>query len=209
MLLIAQTMKFMKSTRYANSIVPPALLIPPPFFFLKLALVIWKNVIFETVKERLTKGIIELATKDRDEVQINQQMVYGLVISFGTLSRFLISLHSYTNNTDVEVKLGAIKPNKALDIYKTEFEPHYLKAIAEYYARESSQYIADNGIPAYMVKVETRIQEEEARAKRWLDASSFDKVKKECDDVLIVKHQPLLQVECETMLKANNIDGSS
>lgn len=37
-------------------------------------------------------------------------------------------------------------------IYQREFEIYYLKATTDYYAIESSNYIADYGVPMYLKK---------------------------------------------------------
>jgi len=52
-----------------------------------------------------------------------------------------------------------------------------------------------------MKKAENRIEEEQIRGKKTLDTSSYDKLKKECDSVLIEKHKEILQTECENYLR--------
>ncbi len=57
------------------------------------------------------------------------------------------------------VKLGQINKTKPLDIYKEDLEAPFLLYTREYYARESSSFIAANGIATYMKKVpQTRIR---------------------------------------------------
>jgi len=73
--------------------------------------------------------------------------------------------------------------------------------------RESDQYIVDHGVPAYLIQAETRIAEEEARAKKYLDTCSFEKVKTECNSALIVRHKQSIQSYCEEFLRANRISG--
>jgi hypothetical protein len=51
------------------------------------------------------------------------------------------------------VKLGMISKMKPLELYKEEFENPFLQCTREYYARESTAYIAANGVSAYMKKV--------------------------------------------------------
>jgi len=122
-----------------------------------LALIIWKERVFDEVKDRLTKKILELVKKERDGELIDQTQVTGVIQSY--------------------VKLGIIKTNKPLDIYKEDLECHFLKDTQEYYARESTSFISLNGVSLYMTKAEVRIQEEERRGKRYLDNSSFEKLK--------------------------------
>ena len=54
------------------------------------------------------------------------------------------------------MKLGIVNKNKPLEIYKEDFEAPFLAATRDYYARESSAFIAANGVAAYMKKVRAR-----------------------------------------------------
>ncbi len=85
-----------------------------------------------------------------------------------------------TQVTDVTfydaVKLGIINKNKPLEIYKDDFEAPFLEDTRDYYARESGAFIGTNGVSSYMKKAKERLEEEAARAKKYLDSSSFDKV---------------------------------
>lgn len=105
------------------------------------------------------------------------------------------------------VKLGIVNKNKPLEIYKEDFEAPFLAATREYYARESASFIAANGVASYMKKAEARIEEEAVRGKRYLDSSSYDKLRKEVDQVLIERHKDALQAECEAMLKDEKQQG--
>ena len=54
------------------------------------------------------------------------------------------------------MKLGIVNKNKPLEIYKEDFEGPFLAATRDYYARESSSFIAANGVASYMKKVGLR-----------------------------------------------------
>jgi hypothetical protein len=151
-----------------------------------LCLVIWKVHMFDAIKDKLVAGVLQLLEKERDGEIINPSTIANIVQSF--------------------VKIGQIKPNKTLEIYRMDFEPGYCKGVAQYYARESALFISDHGIAEYMKRAEIRIEEEEARAKKYLDSSSFDKVKAEIDNALVASHKALMQIECEGMLKSERID---
>jgi hypothetical protein len=154
-----------------------------------LSLVIWKDHVFVKVQDRLLRSLLELITKERDGELINSTVVAGVIQSF--------------------VKLGSINKNKPLEIYKDDFESPFLESTKEYYARESAAYIASNGVSSYMKKAKERLEEEANRAKKYLDPSSFDKLKRECDTVLIEKHKEVMQVECENYLKDDKRDDLS
>ncbi len=56
----------------------------------KLALVIWKDHVFEKVKDRLVRLLLELITKERDGEMINNTVVAGVIQSFGNSLFFLL-----------------------------------------------------------------------------------------------------------------------
>lgn len=151
-----------------------------------LCLVIWKVHMFDAIKDKLVAGVLNLLEQERDGEIITPSTITNIVQSF--------------------VKIGQIKPNKTLEIYRTDFEPGYCRGVQQYYARESALFIADHGIAEYMKRAEKRIDEEEMRAKKYLDSSSFDKVKVEIDNALVASHKALMQVECEGMLKSERIE---
>jgi cullin 1 len=47
-------------------------------------LVIWRDELFQKVKDRVLRAVIELITKDRDGEQVNHTEITGVVQSFGT-----------------------------------------------------------------------------------------------------------------------------
>lgn len=59
------------------------------------------------------------------------------------------------------------------------------------------------------IQAENRIQEEEKRSKKYLDSSSYDRVRREIDMVLIDKHKDMLQNECEAMFRDDKRDDLS
>jgi len=157
-----------------------------------LMLITWKDRLFEQVKGTLTNGIIGLLTEERDNLQVQKEhksLVTGLVQSY--------------------VQLGATNPNNRLEIYDQDFFTPFVADSRAYYSRESAAYIAQNGISAYMKRAEERIEEEEMRAKSYLDASSYDKHKTAIDEVLLESHKKRLQLECEPMLREERWDDLS
>lgn len=58
----------------------------------------------------------------------------------------------------------------------SDFEEPYLAALKDYYQRESTNFIAQNGVSLYMRKAEKRIEEEDFRARKYLHEESIEKV---------------------------------
>jgi hypothetical protein len=186
-----------------------------------LALVTWKTRIFDVLKVKLIRVIQDLLTKERDGEQSHSATVAGVILSFGshffTLFVILSASQRTHNHNNVEltyfkqiktVQLGMIKPNKALEIYLQELEPQYIKHLSDYYARESSAYISENGVSMYMKKAEQRLDEEEVRAKKYMDTASLERIRTATDTVLVDRHKAALYAECETMMRNNKYEGS-
>lgn len=103
------------------------------------------------MKDRVIRAVLELITRDRDGDQVSHTEISGVIQSYGnSILLLLVVLFSYFIFT---VKLGTVNKNKPLEIYKEDFETPFLNSTREYYARESSVYIAANGVSAYMKKV--------------------------------------------------------
>lgn len=127
------------------------------------------------------RAVLELITKDRDgEGDHNRALINGVVQSYGNNSKKKkkkiqnnIKLYLFFYN---KVKLGIINKSKPLAIYEQDFETPFLAHTRQYYARESTAFIALNGVSATMKKIEIRLEEEQIRAKSFLDSSSYEKV---------------------------------
>ncbi len=105
------------------------------------------------------------------------------------------------------MQIGVVNKTKPLELYKEHFENAYIAETKAYYLIESQAFIDANGVSAYMKKAEVRIDEEEQRARRYLDKSSLDRARKEVDSVLIDSKRELLQIECHEYLERSTAQG--
>jgi len=154
-----------------------------------LAMVIWRDHLFLKLSERILRSVLAFIEQDRNGEQVNHAVISGIISSY--------------------VKLGSINKKQPFEIYREHFESHFLSTTRNYYAMESSAFIATNGISSFMKKAEERLEEEKLRTKRFLDNSSFDKVKRECEFVLIDKHKEAILAECGHYLKDNKLEDLS
>jgi hypothetical protein len=98
------------------------------------------------------------------------------------------------------LKLGdALAPGQKLKTYEEAFEKHYLLRLNEYFERESSAYIASNGITSFISKAVLRLNQEELRSSRFLHPTSKAKVTAALQQVLILNHKDAMMSECEQM----------
>jgi len=150
----------------------------------KLALVMWNEHVFAHLQPRLLSNLLQVITSERNDECTTEVNVASLVNSY--------------------VELGRFHDSKPLELYVTFFEEPYLKALFEYYARESTAFIASNGVVPYLGKALNRLEEEEMRAKQYLIRSSHDRVTQTCADALVAHHRERLQAECPILLEQYN-----
>lgn len=156
-----------------------------------LALVQWKKHLFEHVKakQKLVNALLKLIEKQRNNEVIEISLVKKVVDS-------LVSLG--LDETD------ATRLN--LDVYKEEFEKHYITATEIYYKAESDAYVASTSVVDYMRKAERRLKEEEERVELFLHPSTRNKLIAACENVLIRGHSQLLWDEFQPLLDAQKSD---
>lgn len=75
-----------------------------------------------------------------------------------------------------------------LDIYQREFETDLLAQTRLFYAKESQLFISENSVPDYLIKIESRLLEEEARADKYFDKSTKPKLRAILQEELLVKY---------------------
>ena len=81
-------------------------------------------------------------------------------------------------------------------IYEQEFESVLIQQTKDYYRNESNQSIIQNSCNAYLLKANSRYQEEQDRVNSYLHPSSMDKIINEFLREYIENHaQTLLNME--------------
>lgn len=81
-------------------------------------------------------------------------------------------------------------------VYYEDFEEPFLAQSAEFYRRESQNFLAENSASVYVRKCDERICEESERAQHYLDKSTEPRVVKVLEDELISAHMKAI-VEME------------
>lgn len=59
-----------------------------------------------------------------------------------------------------------------MQIYRDNFEAAYIRSTERFYCLKAPEHLAVNGVQAYMRYADNKLREEEARAKRYLEAGS-------------------------------------
>jgi cullin 1 len=143
----------------------------------------WRRVLFEPLSTKVMQAVLKLVEKQRMGETIEHNQIKQVVDSF------------------VSLGLDEADPQRTtLEVYRFYFEKPFLKATREFYTNESKQFVAENSVVEYMKKAETRLLEEENRVSMYLHPDIAVPLKKECNQVLIADHAPLLKEEFQTLL---------
>ncbi|XP_030369907.1 cullin-5 [Scaptodrosophila lebanonensis] len=146
----------------------------------KLMLDSWNKHIFHDIKNRLQESAMKIVHAERNGDAYDAQLVVGVRESYVNLS---------SNAQD------------KLEIYREHFELAYLKATAEFYRLKSAEQQQENGVLAYMKYADAKLHEEEVRAKRYLEPSSFSVLTYTLVKVLIVDHLNSILAECPDLIR--------
>lgn len=151
----------------------------------KLMLDSWNQSIFMDIKDRLQDSAMKLVHAERNGDAFDSQLVSGVRESY-------VNLCSSTEDK--------------LKIYRENFEKAYLEATTEFYRLKASEQLQSNGVQIFMRYADTKLREEEARAERYLELSSFNALAKCCVSVLIEDHLSTLLGECPALINAGETD---
>ncbi|XP_064535881.1 cullin-5 [Drosophila montana] len=151
----------------------------------KLMLDSWNKHIFHDIKDRLQESAMKIVHAERNGDAYDAQLVVGVRESYVNLS------------SNAEDKL---------EIYREYFEKAYLKATADFYRLKSAEQQQENGVLAYMKYADAKLREEEVRAKRYLEPSSFNILTCRLVKVLIVDHLNSIIAECPALIRDYETD---
>ncbi|XP_055375208.1 cullin-5 [Condylostylus longicornis] len=151
----------------------------------KLMLDSWNENIFRDIKDRLQDSAMKMVHAERNGDSFDSQLVIGV-------------RESYVNLCS--------NPEDKLEIYRENFEAAYLTATAEFYRLKANEQQQLNGVQIFMRYADMKLREEEARAKRYLEPSSFPPLAQCCVNVLIGDHLNTLLAECAPLIKSGETE---
>jgi cullin 1 len=145
------------------------------------ALQLWHSVVFVPHEAMLLAESAVFVKQMRDGALVGASASDALL----RLSAFVASLTA----------LGAALVDSApRSLYTRAFEDAYVRETAAYYARESVEYLGDNGVVAYMLRAKQRLDEEAARARTVLDPRSIDRAIAVLDTALVTAHAGVIGI---------------
>mmetsp|Transcript_9410 Transcript_9410/g.13919 ORF Transcript_9410/g.13919 Transcript_9410/m.13919 type:complete len:757 (+) Transcript_9410:92-2362(+) len=124
--------------------------------------------VYEAIKKNLCEALLEKIEAERNNELIERSQMKDGVELFR------------------EMGLGT------LNAYKRDFEKPMLEKTELYYRKEAVQWINSDSAPTYLLKAETRLKQEEDRAKSYLDSSTISPLIKEVQKQLISQYIDVL-----------------
>ncbi|UMM22593.1 hypothetical protein L5515_003730 [Caenorhabditis briggsae] len=153
------------------------------FMVYTLALVVWKRNLFNELRDKVIDAMLELIRAERTGSTITSRYISGVV-------ECLVELG--IDDTEGENKKNA--EAKKLMVYKECFEARFLEATREFYAQEAANFLGNEGtVTDYMIKVETRLQQEDDRCALYLNSSTKQTLAGCVESVLIANQLEFFQ----------------
>ncbi|KXS12601.1 Cullin-domain-containing protein [Gonapodya prolifera JEL478] len=154
-----------------------------------LCLVSWRDHMFAQLQSSVMAAVIKLTERQRNGETIESGLIKSVVDSF-------VALGLDENDSK----------KSTLDVYKVYFEKPFIDATDAYYSAESEKFLAENSVPDYMKKVETRLYEEESRILTHLHNTTTRPLSRACEDVLIKRKLPIIVEEFQNLLDQDKTD---
>lgn len=154
-----------------------------------LALLQWRLHMFNEHMDQIKTEVYELIERQR-----NNEIVDTNVISVAVKSMVYLGI----DVNDLK------KPNMV--VYASCFENFFIEKTAEYYRKESENFLSQHSVVDYMIKCENRLAEEIARSNNYLEERSKKYLLTTMHNVLIKDHAQEMYDQFLKLLEQNEIE---
>lgn len=151
----------------------------------ELALEVWKTGMIEPLSGRLVKLLLAAIDEDR-----RQSGTGGSTVNVEAVRGTIWSL----------VEVQAYKKKGQLTLYQELFEQPFLDTSGLHFTRDAAKLLQERNVSMYMACVIAKIDEELARARKYLHGSSLAKVTARCQQHMVAEHLSFLYSECKEMV---------
>eukprot|EP00168_Porphyra_purpurea_P000641 TRINITY_DN1073_c0_g1_i5.p1 TRINITY_DN1073_c0_g1~~TRINITY_DN1073_c0_g1_i5.p1 ORF type:complete len:555 (-),score=223.49 TRINITY_DN1073_c0_g1_i5:1146-2810(-) len=129
---------------------------------------VFLNRVFGTVKNDVRSAVLDIVKRERNGDVVDQSLVKKVV--------------------DLFVEMGLSNT----EVYSDELERPLLEATAEFYQRQSAQWVEDDSFPAFMLKAEACLAAEQARAAAYLVPRTKERLLRTVEHEVLVVHQQVM-----------------
>ncbi|CAN0307610.1 unnamed protein product [Ascophyllum nodosum] len=155
------------------------------YFVEEMSLIVWKERVFDALKERLRHNAIEVidAARDKDLANLDDNdAVKSLLQTYEAL--------------------GFEKRDRS-QLFQTEMEDFLVESTGEYYSRRGGDLLQRLTVPRYLEEVETFLQKEHGRCISYVGIYSARRILVAAQKALIKAHSTRLVEEAAAMLSAS------
>lgn len=152
----------------------------------ELGLDIWRQLMIENLGDILVKQILYGIERDRNSNSLASrdiETIHGVIHSFVTVQD--------------------TRKRGVTNLYENLFECKLLEASGVYFMTQASKLLQNSSVSQYMKEVIRILEEENIRAHKFIHVSSVQKLKKECEDRMILDHKAFLYSECKEMVSTD------
>jgi cullin 2 len=151
-----------------------------------LGLDIWRQLMIENLGGILVEQILHGIECDRSTNSLaprDIETIHGVIHSFVTVQ----------DNRKRGIS----------NLYENLFEAKMLEASGTYFMTQAAKLLQSCSVSQYMKEVIRILEEEKVRAHKFIHNDSFKKLKKECEDRMILDHKNFLYSECKEMVSTD------
>jgi len=165
------------------------------------ALRAFQEVVYDKVKERCIKAMIDVINRERDGREIDQDVLRALVEMLCTVGDPDPKILKQAATKDSAQGERLWWQFSAKSFYKNDFESQLLSTTSEYYRAKVTGLLAECSCPQFLEEVNRRLEDEERRLIQYLDRSSEQELRRVTQSELILNTAKRL-VEMESGCQA-------
>lgn len=149
-----------------------------------LLLVSWRENFLGTLLLSVRSAVLKLVENERNGKTIESKYVQCIVKSY----------------VDLGIENSMSSRGRILTYYKSEFEKYLLEETKSYYQMESSKFLDEHSVTAYVTKAENRLADEKSRSDRLFHETTLAPLISLCEDILISQYLPRFHEEFQALL---------
>jgi cullin 1 len=130
-----------------------------------MAMRIWQDVFFKEANQSLTQTCLKLIRDEREGKHVDSLLIRQVVRSYGTYIHIRYHVVSKNDHFMILVSAGFTEDERnnrnnrsaTLATYNDYFEKQFLQETELFYQLESDNYLRNNSVSAYLIKVTIRM----------------------------------------------------
>eukprot|EP00033_Pygsuia_biforma_P004349 GCRY01004767.1.p1 GENE.GCRY01004767.1~~GCRY01004767.1.p1 ORF type:complete len:750 (+),score=223.43 GCRY01004767.1:204-2453(+) len=166
-----------------------------------LAAKVWRDKLFQEIKSRLVKDILEAINKERRGEFVEPDFILNAVRSIIDLGLGVEKQQTQqppANNISEEELPGR-------EFYRKEFETFFLESTKTFYMNEVQRLLAFNNVAEYLAQTCELIKNERNRVLKYMDGETVPLVSNAVNEIMITKQQEYICSECEQYLQHTQV----